>query len=157
MITAKSHDSSRSAYSGLSDPDKVRLIHLIADTCCAADETLVVAASDDEAGPRFSCPDCRTLRDRPDASTCIDVAAKKLAMETFVSLLQIESFPDSRKPRVAAMVALRRIAKHCNSSELIDMEHSFAAQWCLKSLHSSQRELRIAAGYERIGTLQTYS
>ncbi|KAJ3580330.1 hypothetical protein NPX13_g241 [Xylaria arbuscula] len=136
----------QSAYPGLSDANKVRLIHSIADICCAADETLTLVSSDDQTGSRFSCPECRTLRHKPDASTCIDATAKKLATEMFVCLLQTESFPESRKPRVAAMVALRRIAKHCNSSEFIDLERSLAAQWCLKSLQSSQRELRIAAG-----------
>jgi serine/threonine-protein kinase ATR len=61
-------------------------------------------------------------------------------------LLQVTTFSESRKPRVSAMVALRRIANHCNSSDFLDMEVSVAAQWCLKSLHSSLRELRIAAG-----------
>ncbi|KAI1427168.1 phosphatidylinositol 3 [Xylaria sp. FL1777] len=136
----------QSTYPGLSDLDKVRLIHLIADVCCAADETLTMTASEDEGVPRFNCPACRTLEKNPDASTCIDVAAKKFAIEIFLCLLQTETFSESRNPRVAAMVALRRIAKHCNSSEFIDMETSLAAQWCLKSLHSSQRELRIAAG-----------
>ncbi|KAI1351099.1 phosphatidylinositol 3 [Xylaria sp. FL0043] len=136
----------QSTYPSLSDSDKVRLIHSIADVCCAADETLVTATSIDEESPRFNCPDCRSLENNPDISTCIDVAAKRYATEIFASLLQTETFAESRKPRVAAMVALRRIAKHCNSSDFIDMEVSVAAQWCLKSLHSSQRELRIAAG-----------
>ncbi|KAI0913098.1 phosphatidylinositol 3 [Ustulina deusta] len=136
----------QSTYPSLSDSDKVRLIHLIANVCCAADETLTMTASDDGESPRFDCPGCRTLGGNPDASTCIDVIAKKFAIEIFVCLLQIATFSESRKPRVAAMVSLRRIAKHCDSSEFIDMEVSFAAQWCLKSLHSSQRELRIAAG-----------
>ncbi|KAI1307448.1 phosphatidylinositol 3 [Xylaria venustula] len=136
----------RSSYPGLPDPDKIRLIHLIADVCCAADETLTMATSDDEELPRFNCPACRTLENNLDASTCIDVTAKKFCIEIFICLLQTETFSESRKPRIAAMLSLRRIAKHCNSSDFIDMEVSVAAQWCLKSLHSSQRELRIAAG-----------
>ncbi|TGJ81418.1 hypothetical protein E0Z10_g7330 [Xylaria hypoxylon] len=133
-------------YPNLSDRNKVRLIHLIADVCCAADETLTMITTNDDELPQFNCIDCRTLGKNPDASTCIDVTTKKFAMEIFVSLLQTATFSESRKPRVAAMVSLRRIAKHCNSSEFSDMEVSLAAQWCLKSIHSSQRELRIAAG-----------
>ncbi|KAI8948096.1 phosphatidylinositol 3 [Xylaria longipes] len=136
----------RSTYQDLSDSDKVRVIHSIADVCCAADETLIMNTYDDEKPSKSNCFYCRSSRDNPDASICVDVTAKKFAIEIFVGLLQTATFPESRKPRVAAMVSLRRIAKHCNSSELIDMEVSFAAQWCLKSLHSSQRELRIAAG-----------
>ncbi|KAH8156902.1 hypothetical protein CIB48_g11345 [Xylaria polymorpha] len=136
----------RSTYPDLSDSDKVRVIHLIADVCCAADETLTMSTCDDERPSKSSCFYCCVSRGNHDAPICVDVTAKKFAIEIFVCLLQTTTFPESRKPRVAAMVALRRIAKHCSSSELIDMEVSFAAQWCLKSLHSSQRELRIAAG-----------
>ncbi|KAF2971363.1 hypothetical protein GQX73_g2258 [Xylaria multiplex] len=133
-------------YPNLSDMDRVHLVHLIADVCCAADETLIMNTADHDGLPQFKCLDCGTLENNPDASTCIDVTAKKFAMEIFVCLLEIPTFSESRKPRVAAMVSLRRIAKHCNSSEFTDMEVSPAAQWCVKSIHSSQRELRIAAG-----------
>ncbi|KAI0857809.1 phosphatidylinositol 3 [Xylaria cubensis] len=136
----------RSTYPELSDQDKIRVIHLIADVCCAADETLTMNTCDEEEPSKFDCFHCRTSQNIPDAPICIDVTAKKFAIEIFACLLQTATFPESRKPRVAAMVSLRRIAKHCNSSEFIDMEVSLAAQWCLKSLHSSQRELRIAAG-----------
>ncbi|KAI0412411.1 phosphatidylinositol 3 [Xylaria grammica] len=135
----------QSVYPGLPDADQIRIIQLIADVCCAADETLTMATDDDEL-PRFNCFDCRIPGNNPDASTCIAAGAKKFAMEVFLCLLQTPTFPESRKPRVAAMVSLRRIVKHCNSSEFVDMEISLAAQWCLKSIHSSQRELRIAAG-----------
>ncbi|KAI1436976.1 phosphatidylinositol 3 [Xylaria sp. CBS 124048] len=136
----------QSVYSILSDSDKIRVIHLISHTCCAADETLIMTTRDNDEFPQFNCPGCRSSREHLDGSTCIDVTAKKAAIDAFVCLLQVPAFSESRKPRVAAMVSLRRIASHCNSLEFLDMESSFAAQWCLKSLHSSQRELRIAAG-----------
>lgn len=146
ILNSDSHGIHRSTYPNLSDSDKVRVIRLIADICCAADETLTTTTPNGEDSPRFNCPGCRTLRDNPDPSTCVDPTAKKFAIEILVCLLQTDTFSESRKPRLAAMVSLRRIAKHSTSSEFIDMEVSFAAQWCLKSLHSSQRELRIAAG-----------
>lgn len=146
ILNSDSHGIHRSTYPNLSDSDKVRVIHLIADICCAADETPTMTTHNGEASLRFNCPGCRTLQDNPDPSTCVDPAAKKFAIELFLCLLQTPTFSESRKPRVAAMVSLRRMAKHSASSEFIDMEVSFAAQWCLKSLHSSQRELRIAAG-----------
>ncbi|KAI1825007.1 phosphatidylinositol 3 [Xylaria intraflava] len=136
----------QSSYSNLSDPDKIRVIHLIAHVCCAADETLIMIAGDNEGFPKFNCLNCHSSRECPDNPTCIDALAKKAAIDTFICLLQTPAFSESRKPRVAAMVSLKRMARHCNSLEFLDMENSFAAQWCLKSLHSSQRELRIAAG-----------
>lgn len=44
------------------------------------------------------------------------------------------------------MAAVRRIAKHSVDSDFLDIELSVTAQWCLKSLQSSIRELRVAAG-----------
>lgn len=135
-----------SSYTALPDQAKIRIIHLIADLCCAADESLTMINDSGDKWPKLICLDCRSAHGNPQTSTCIDPTSKKLAMEMFVSLLQIPAFSESRKPRVAAMVSLRRLAKHCNSSNFLDMEASPAAQWCLKSLHSSLRELRIAAG-----------
>ena len=44
------------------------------------------------------------------------------------------------------MISLRRFALHCDDPEFLNLESSVAGQWCLQSLHSSIRELRIAAG-----------
>ena len=44
------------------------------------------------------------------------------------------------------MIALRRIAAHCEDDIFMDLESSAAGQWCLQSLNSSLRELRVAAG-----------
>lgn len=44
------------------------------------------------------------------------------------------------------MIALRRVARHSTDSEFWDLEKSGPGLWCLQSLSSSIRELRIAAG-----------
>ncbi|CCF40655.1 protein kinase rad3 [Colletotrichum higginsianum] len=41
---------------------------------------------------------------------------------------------------------MRRIINHADITQLIDLETSALGQWCLQSLHSSVRELRIASG-----------
>ena len=43
------------------------------------------------------------------------------------------------------MIALRRLAKHSHDPRFLDFEASVTGQWCLDSLKSSIRELRIAA------------
>ncbi|KAI1816156.1 phosphatidylinositol 3 [Poronia punctata] len=137
------------SYQDLSDLARIRIIHLVADLYCAADESLCLKRNKgdgDDEWPTFSCLDCRNAQTEPRASRSPSSPAKQWAMDIFVSLLEIPTFSESRKPRVAAMVSLRRIAKHCSSTHFLDMEVSPAAQWCLKSLHSSLRELRIAAG-----------
>jgi serine/threonine-protein kinase ATR len=44
------------------------------------------------------------------------------------------------------MMALRKVILHCDDAELLNLETSGLGQWCLQSLNSSMRELRIAAG-----------
>lgn len=64
----------------------------------------------------------------------------------FERLIGLSCFLESRRPRVVAMVALRRIILHSRDADVLDLEKSALGQWCLQSLQSSLRELRIAAG-----------
>lgn len=45
------------------------------------------------------------------------------------------------------MFALRRFTVHFNDPEFFDLEKSPLGQWCLQSLRSSIRELRVASGF----------
>ncbi|KAG4284125.1 hypothetical protein FPRO06_08504 [Fusarium proliferatum] len=64
----------------------------------------------------------------------------------FTKLIRLPALAESRRPRVAAMLAIRRVILHCEDTELLNLETSGIGQWCLQSLNSSLRELRIAAG-----------
>lgn len=44
------------------------------------------------------------------------------------------------------MQGLRRLALHCDDPGFLNLETSSTGQWCIQSLNSSVRELRIAAG-----------
>ena len=44
------------------------------------------------------------------------------------------------------MIALRRVVVHSKAPDMLDLEKSAIGQWCLSTLQSSLRELRIAAG-----------
>lgn len=68
------------------------------------------------------------------------------AQLALAKLIKLPSFLESRKARVVAMLALKRFAVHCSNPEFINLEISPLGQWCLQSLQSSVRELRIAAG-----------
>jgi serine/threonine-protein kinase ATR len=68
-------------------------------------------------------------------------------MRTLNEIIQCPEFSGYRRPQVLAMYALRKFALHSDEPEILSYEKSRAAQWCLQSLMSSIRELRIAAGY----------
>ena len=69
-----------------------------------------------------------------------------MALKLFIEIIKFPAFLGSMRPRITAMIILRRMARHWRNAELLDLEKSEAGQWCLQSLRSSVRELRIAAG-----------
>lgn len=68
------------------------------------------------------------------------------AIATFSKLINFPEFEESRTPKVEGMLALRHFAMHFKDNVFMDLETSMLGQWCLKSLRSFMRELRIAAG-----------
>lgn len=74
------------------------------------------------------------------------MATQPLVEAMFARLISLDSFRESRRPRVVAMIALRRVVLHSQNLEVLDLEKSVLGQWCLQALQSSLRELRIAAG-----------
>jgi serine/threonine-protein kinase ATR len=134
----------RNRFPNLNDGEKCLAIDLLGHVCCAADNTLIIRDKRAKL-PTLICPHCEARLNPCVAPLCLEPTAKHKILELFSSLIQLPSLIQSRRPRISAMVALRRIAKHCRTAEFLDIEVSPAAQWCLKSLQSSMRELRIAA------------
>lgn len=131
-------------FPGLNDAERCDAIDLLAHVPCAADDTLVPVSSRPTSGLRCSyCPKTTESEAQP---TCRDTVAKSTAIRIFMKIIQLPSFLESRRPRVAAMVALKKIILHSRDPELLDLETSSPGQWCLQSLQSSLRELRISAG-----------
>ncbi|KAG5926189.1 hypothetical protein E4U42_003556, partial [Claviceps africana] len=73
-------------------------------------------------------------------------SSKVASRSIFSKLIQLPSFTESRKTRVAAMLSLKRLVAHCEDPMFLNLETSSPGQWCLQALNSSIRELRIAAG-----------
>lgn len=90
--------------------------------------------------------------EEPDSNTIETVF--KPAILVFEKLVQSQHFMESRRPRILAMLALRKFVNHIQIPELFDLSISSLGQWCLRSLRSSTRELRIAAGYVWLCTLR---
>ncbi|KAL7620953.1 serine/threonine-protein kinase M1 [Parahypoxylon ruwenzoriense] len=133
-------------FEHLTEADSCRFIDLLGYVCCAVDDTLLMHGNRDGKFPRLDCRYCQTFQPSREVPFCVDLTTKQTAQRIFASLVQLPNFLESRNSRVAAMAAVRRIARHCADSEFLDIEISATAQWCLKSLQSSVRELRIAAG-----------
>ncbi|KAI0384338.1 phosphatidyl inositol 3-kinase [Hypomontagnella monticulosa] len=132
-------------FEQLPELELCRIIDLLGYVCCAADDTLSVHSKDGKF-LRLDCRHCQAAGPSNGTPLREEFVTKQGAQEIFASLVQLPSFLESQKPRVTAMAAVRRITKHSVDSNFLDIEVSVTAQWCLKSLQSSIRELRIAAG-----------
>jgi serine/threonine-protein kinase ATR len=137
--------ATRDSFERLNEKDSCLLIQLITYVGCAADNTLSGSEFDIHRPMGLRCSFCKTagIGHRP---TCFDVSMKARATSSFSKLIKLSSFLQSKRPRVVAMIGLRRLVIHSVDPELLDLETSAPGQWCLQSLQSSIRELRIAAG-----------
>ncbi|KAK1971971.1 phosphatidylinositol 3 [Colletotrichum sublineola] len=132
-------------YPGLSEEDQCIAIDLVARSCCVVD---MVATNNEPIlkNKRLQCALCDRKPTGTKKPKVVTAQAKSDAQSIFTKLIHLDSFKESRRPRVVAMIAMRRIINHADITQLIDLETSPLGQWCLQSLHSSVRELRIASG-----------
>ncbi|TVY82181.1 Protein kinase rad3 [Lachnellula suecica] len=135
-------------FAALNEPDRCEALLQLAKLPCAAHGSLAVTHNRDGTTRNPECFLCEG-RQRPDSThlnedRCLKISSE--AIKTFCILIKSPAFVDSRRPRVLAMVALRRFAVHFNDPTFLDFEQSSLGQWCLQSLGSSMRELRVAAG-----------
>jgi serine/threonine-protein kinase ATR len=140
---------SRSCFAALDDANRCEAIRQLGNIPCAAYGSLQSTRSQNGLLPGFKCFLCEGSPQPPSAilgeARCRKISTE--AIETFSKLVESPAFLDSRRPRVLAMVVLKQFAVHFTDPSFLDFEQSTLAQWCLKSLRSSIRELRIAARY----------
>lgn len=122
------------------------MIDLIAHVACAADNMLALVSEPMTQSKGFRCSFCSGIEMPQRTPQSLDRAAKLMAVTVFTHIIKLPTFLNSRKPRIVAMMALRRLVAHFQEPDLLDLEKSAPGHWCLQSLNSSIRELRIAAG-----------
>lgn len=112
---------------------------------CAGDGTLTVEQLGDLFGTEYRCSICDDAKTQGEEkiwkSSQFD-ELRKVAAELVPHLQR------SAKPRVAGMIALRHILMHDPNDEHVRLASSPFGEWCLHSLRSSIRELRLVAGLE---------
>ncbi|KAH8660790.1 protein kinase-like protein rad3 [Tricladium varicosporioides] len=137
-----------SCFNTLNEFDQCKAIEHLARIPCAAHGSLSVTRNPDRTirdGVCFLCEGASQAELITLNSTKCQMVCRE-ASSTFVTLTKSSSFLNSRRTRVMAMFALRRLTVHFHDEEFIDLEKSAMGQWCLQSLNSSVRELRVAAG-----------
>ncbi|KAF3768709.1 hypothetical protein M406DRAFT_98727 [Cryphonectria parasitica EP155] len=135
--------TTRNCLSEADDPVRCLVLDLLCRLLCASDGTLVLAPA---GRGEMQCLVCSKRDNESTPPGDQDMATHSAVFSLFVKLISLSSFRISRRPRVVAMVALRRVILHCSDPDMLDLEKSALGQWCLQALNSSLREFRIAAG-----------
>jgi serine/threonine-protein kinase ATR len=65
--------------------------------------------------------------------------------ETFAKLLASTKDTKAPRPRIAALLALRRLLAHSGNTKHFDTKTQPLGQWCITSLRSSVRDVRLAS------------
>ncbi|RDA91201.1 hypothetical protein CP533_4836 [Ophiocordyceps camponoti-saundersi (nom. inval.)] len=133
-----------------SDQDQCLAIELLSRICCVADDSISMSGS---TAPTSEVQ-CTICEDAGSMEAVGSSVFKREARTVFCKLIHLPKFVESRRPRIVAMIALRRLVLHCEDSSFLDLEGSGLGDvaltgpghWCLQSLNSSMRELRVAAG-----------
>lgn len=133
----------RSSYERLSEPHKSEVLEIVGKVSCGLTGTLVQKPSEVISREMFFCQACDGGQNQ--TAECDGQSAE------FVDLWEIFNFilPKLTRapgPRIAAMIALRRILMHSANLNQMHLSTSTSGEFCLHSLRSSIRELRIATG-----------
>lgn len=136
----------RDCFAELSEADRRTAFEYLGMIPCAANGSLTVTRDNEGKIVSWQCfvcdgtpsPSSIKLDEAKCQSACVDAVA------TFVKVKESPAF--TGRSRVLAMVTLRRFTTHFYNSDFVNLMTSSLGQWCVQSLNSSSRELRIAAG-----------
>ena len=124
-------------FKRLSAQQQCRALSLLGSTACQLSAGSIAL---------HGCPACDDAGGTQRQTT---PAAPELT-KTLLAL--IPSIPRDSRARVVAMIVLRQVLLHSPSLNDLRLGPSAAGEWCLQSLRSSSRDLRLAA----LGTLQVF-
>jgi serine/threonine-protein kinase ATR len=137
----------RSSYEGLSESKRTELLDILGKICCATAEKLLRKPSAVIKRDTLFCQTCDTDQYQNDRSGNEEHSEFEEIWSLFNFILpRLKRAPG---PRISAMVALRRILMHAPNSNQMHISNSASGEFCLHSLRSSIRELRIATGCVR--------
>lgn len=111
---------------------------------CGAAGCLTVFRPDYDSDFSLLCNIC----DRPNLSSkVLDSCKIVVRSELIMSCLNLEWFVHSNKLRIIAMRILGKIIRHSTIESEMRLSTSVLGNWCIQSLQSSLRGLRIESGY----------
>lgn len=142
MLISKTSKS----FAVLPEADKCELLDTLSRIPCAIAGSLQkrFARCPSETG-MLLCEVCDSEDRGNDVSSDVLCSNFDSLREVLVSILP--QLSRASGPRIAAMIALRRLLMHDSGSSRMQLASSVFGEFCLNSLRSSIRELRVVTGY----------
>ena len=122
------------AFNRLPSERRYELLLMVGKSACLA-----------ATGSHQSCPVCDVSTSIRPLTRRLDAPLSEEMHDVVVELVKTSQELKSSPLRVAAMISLKRLFAHTGCAQHLDLRISPLGQWCLQSLKSSIRELRIAA------------
>ncbi|KAF2097301.1 hypothetical protein NA57DRAFT_41563 [Rhizodiscina lignyota] len=142
------HEHALSRLQELSATDQESIFALLVELPCVADN----AHLDQES---YHSKPCRTCSSSSLDDRIMTPSKNGQAIAPILAkLIEWPGLHRAKRLRVLAMLAAQRVINHLDDHAFLDLAMSPLGQWCLKSVHSSLRELRIAAGHTLTAFLQ---
>ncbi|KAL6718301.1 serine/threonine-protein kinase M1 [Lecanora helva] len=135
----------RNVYPNLSEDKQCSLHSSIGLLACASAQSLE-SSTEEQNIKQMKCQVCDNDSNGTRTVAVWEGHEADEAFSTIANLVKLSKAQKSRRPRVTAMLALRRLLSHTGNADHLNLADSQFGQWCLQALHSSIRELRIAAG-----------
>jgi serine/threonine-protein kinase ATR len=138
-------------YNVLDTLQQCQLLTTIGLLPCAATRCLDAHVYSSDAEHQTGCCICDQRMGRNLVAPTItwnDIVPREEYEEILVflsALVEDSNFRRTRKPRVLATHAIRRIINHLSDSDFLALGAGALAPWLMRSLQSSVRELRIAS------------
>ncbi len=143
----------RPYYSRLPEDDRCRVLAALSKLPCAATGCLKDTESTLKSYESAKCTLCDNA-DRVASLTVVESwdsgdrqAHWRLLCIAIRQLIASPGFTRSSRPRILVTIAIQRLFAHSLGRSELDLATAPLGQWCMRSLHSSLRELRLAAGY----------
>lgn len=138
----------RTRFFDLEEKSQCTVLDLLGHACCATIDGFAVKSLPGRMGSStFHCNTCSHAGLPQEQPTCRDPGARTSIISAFKTVVEMPDFNGLRRPRVAAMTTLRRLVTHSPDSDFLNLETSTIGLWCMKSLSSSNRELRVVSWY----------
>ncbi|KAG0156529.1 hypothetical protein PDIDSM_3708 [Penicillium digitatum] len=145
--------SIQTSYDELSENKKTELLDILGKICCATAGKLMRKPSGVIKRDTLFCQTCDTDQYQIDRAGNEEHSGFEEIWSLFNFILPRLTRPPG--PRISAMVTLRRILMHAPNSNQKHISNSASGEFCLHSLRSSIRELRIATGHSVVAFVRS--